>query len=331
MCAGGPHGHSLYPEDYRGTHYRCQTDSGWGFGTTYDPRKAILEAIGIGLCFLGNDWRAVLAIVTVAFIVLRMRDWFIHPAKATISEAATDTLVMAVMIVASQLYFVYNESTSAVNTPEQLSHGVGWSMLWIFSWRLWFHLQTPQNDFQQEPEMRVVRSAARLNIMFGLAVSFIVGSGLQAVPGSHLRDQVLAALMISAGIIRRLLTDSYLLPAPVLLSIKDPVTVEMDNSVAALPRLLPGKQPYSTRTVLLFVLIFLGSVFSSTGIGLWRLWTGQIVDVNWIQLITNLIGLAVLAPLWWMIMEFNTGTAQVVEQSIEQRKKNCSAAISSDL
>lgn len=257
-----------------------------------------------------------------------MRDWFIHPAKATVAEAATDTLVMAVAIIVSQLYFVAVQSPFAVNTPPELSHGVGWSMLGIFTWRLWFHLQTARNDFQQEPEMRVFRNAARLTIMLGLAIAFIVGSGLQAMPGSPLRDQVLAAtLMISAGIIRRLLTDSYLLPGPVLLSIKDPVTVEMDDSVAALPRLLPGKQPYSKRTVLSFVLIFLGSVFSSTGIALWRLWTGHGADVNWVHLFTNLIGLAILAPLWWMMMEFNTGTAQMVQKSVEQREENSNGAI----
>jgi hypothetical protein len=123
------------------------------------------------------------------------------------------------------------------------------------------------------------------------------------------------------------LTDSYLLPEPVLLSIKDPVTVEMDNSVAALPRLLPGKQPYSMRFVFLFVLIFLGSVFSTTAIALWRLWTGQGADVNWVQLMTNLIGLAILAPLWWLILEFNRGTALMVQKSVEQREQKSNGAI----
>jgi len=305
---------------------------GWGFGTTYDPRKAIGEAVALGCCFLGTEWRAVLAIVAVAFIALRMRDWFIHPAKATVSEAATDTLVMAVAIIFSQLYFVAVQSPFAVNRPQELSHGVGWGMLWIFTGRLWFHLQTPHNDFQQEPEMRVFRAAARINIMFGLAVCFIVGSSLQAVPGSGLRDRILSlALVIPASIIRRLLTDSYFLPDPVLLSIKDPVTVEMENRVASLPRLLPGKQPYSMRTVFLFVLIFLGSIFSSTGIALWRLWNGQGASVNWVHLITNLIGLAILAPLWWMIMEFNAGTAQMIQQSIDQREKDSNGEIFKDL
>jgi hypothetical protein len=296
---------------------------GWGFGTTYDPRKAIGEAVLLGWCFLGNDWHAVLAIVAIAFIALRMRDWSIHPTKATVAEAATDTLVMAVAIIVSQLYFVAVQSPFAVNTPQELSHGVGWGMLWIFTARLWFHLQTAHNDFQQQPEMRVFRTAARLTIMLGLAVSFVVGSGLQAVPGSHVRDQLLAlALIVPASVIRRILTGSPLLPDPVLLSIKDPVGAEMRNSVAPLPRLLPGKQPYSMGTVFLFVLIFLGSVFSSTGIALWRLWTGQGADVNWVQLITNLIGLAILAPLWWMILEFNSGTALMVQKAIEQREKN---------
>ena len=168
--------------------------------------------------------------------------------------------------------------------------------------------------------------------MFGLAVCFIVGSGLQAVPGSGLRDRILAlALVIPASIIRRLLTDRCFLPDPVLLSIKDPVAVEMESCAASLPRLIPGKRPYSMRTVLLFVLIFLGSVFSSTGIALWRLWTGQGAGVNWVQLITNLIGLAFLAPVWWMIMEFNTRTAQIVQQSIEQREKNSNGAIFKDV
>jgi hypothetical protein len=118
------------------------------------------------------------------------------------------------------------------------------------------------------------------------------------VPGSGLRDCILgAALTISAGIIRRLLTNSYFLAGPVLLSIKDPVTVEMETRVASLPRLLPGKAPHSMRTVFLFVLICLGSVFSATAIALWHLWSGHGADVNWVHLITNLIALVILAPL----------------------------------
>jgi hypothetical protein len=298
----------------------ARTQSGWGFGTTYDPRKALLEASALGLAFLGTDWHAVLAIVTVGFLALRTRDRIIHPTKATVAEAATDILIMAVSIVVTQLYFVAQNSIFAVNTPPELAHGVGLGMILVFTARFIFHVHTPHNDLHNEPEMRVVRAATRVTVTFGLAVSFIVGSGVQAVPGSGLRDGILGlTLMVSAALIRRLLTDSYLLPAPVFLSIKDPVTVEMTNSVSALPRRLSGKLPYSMPKVLLFVLIFLGSVFTTTGIALWRLWIGQAFDVNWIQVVTNLIALVILAPAWWLIMEINATTAKIVKAGVHQR------------
>jgi len=42
-------------------------------------------------------------------------------------------------------------------------------------------------------------------------------------------------------------------------------------------------------------------------------------------------GWRIPSSLWWMMMEFNTGTAQMVEQFINQRKRNSNGAILLDL
>jgi len=111
-----------------------------------------------------------------------------------------------------------------------------------------------------------------------ISAVFIVGTGLQAVPAASSGPTPRAGIGHSGGSDPQITEGSSFIARSGAPSIKDPVTVETDNSVAA---------------------------FQGTD------------DVNWVQLITNLIGLAVLEPPWWMIMEFNTGTTRIVEQAIE--------------
>jgi len=163
-----------------------------GIGTTYDPRKAIGEVCLLLFSLVGTPWRALLAMITVAFGVLRVRDWQIHPAKATAAEAATDGLAMGACMLLSQIYFHVQSPSFAATNFTEVRHGVGLSMVAITTWRLIFHLATSKNDAQAEPEYRVFSAAVRVIALIWTAVQFTIATSLQAVPDAgHARDLLL--------------------------------------------------------------------------------------------------------------------------------------------
>jgi hypothetical protein len=294
-----------------------------GIGTTHDPRKQLLQAIAIGAAFLGAQWQAVLAVVSVSFLTLLARDRIIHPAKGTPKETTTDCFVMAVAILTSQVYFYNVHSMFAVDYPPILGRGIAFSMLFVFALRTAFHLNTPNNDPQKDPDFRLFRATARINIMWWLSGGFIIGSCAQAVPGSHFRDQMLGlGYMLPAQVLLRLIMDPEPLDLVILDLHSDPAVKELQGRADRLFRPVPMKNLQFPRTTVLVSIVAILALFSTTGIAIYRLFTGQGANVNWLQLLVCLGGVGALALVWLVIMEMNKRTANMLEKAINQRKQN---------
>jgi hypothetical protein len=92
-------------------------------------RKMIGEACLIVACFWGTAWRPVLAILVAALGALRVRDIQLQSGEkkapeGTVSEAATDGLMVAAAMIGSQLYFVGTNPAFATLHSSELFHGV---------------------------------------------------------------------------------------------------------------------------------------------------------------------------------------------------------------
>jgi len=289
-----------------------------GIGTTYDPRKAIGEACLFGLAFLGAPWRAVLAVITVAFGTLRMRDQWIHPAKGTAAEAATDALVTAAGVVMSQAYFLVKSPSFAIADGMQLAHGAGIGMMVVTAVRMAFHLLTPKNDPHQLDEFRIFRAALRINVMVVVAVALVAVSNVQAVPGGHMRDFMMCTIpVISCGIMLRLgrsYDGSLIWEAAGKFSIfTDPVREEADRAAGSLPEPAPELSS-SDRFTICAQAVFVISLLMPIGIAAWRWWSGEASSVDWWQLWANLIVLIVLLPVWRIITYINAAIALLLNR-----------------
>jgi hypothetical protein len=170
-----------------------------GIGTTYDPRKIVGEIVLLGISFYSLPWPTLAAVMTTGFGALRLRDQWIHPAKGTLDEAATDALVMASAIMSMQAYFLVNSPAFAAVNLIGLLRGSGLAMILVTPWRLFFHALTPSNDPLQRGEFVVFSAAVRVNIMSSAAVLLIMMSNVEAVPGGHLRDQLNEFTMVLAA------------------------------------------------------------------------------------------------------------------------------------
>lgn len=293
-----------------------------GIGTTSDPRKEMLQVIMIAGAFLGAQWQAMLAVVTVGFLALRTRDWMISPAKGTVLEATTDCTVMGLAIFASQLFFLNARTVFAVDYPPILIRGIGLSMPLVFFVRMLFHLNTPANDPEKEPDFRLYRVTLRINLMWWLSGGFVVGSCVQAVPGSHTRDQILGLLyVVPAQILMRLVMDPERIDWIFLDLKSDPAIKELQGRVDRLIRWGAIKDVQFPRATVYVAMVLALSVFSASGIALFRLFTGQGANVNWLQILVSDAGIIALALILMVIMQVNETVAEILNMAIEQRKQ----------
>jgi hypothetical protein len=288
-----------------------------GIGTTYDPRKMILEILAFYVAFHDSPWPAVAAIITVGFGVLRVRDLQIHPAKGDALELTNDTFAMAALVAVSQLYFVVKEPVWATPNVTNLMYGLGLSIMLIFTVRALFHLSTPANDPHQLPEFRLYRAALRINVMAWLSVCLIAGANLQAVPGSHNRDFLVTVLIWTTFAVvfaaQKNSNRSVFWEAVGAYSIfTDPVLMELDMKTETLPK---------TSKAVCFQAVFVMSTVLTLGIGLWRWAFGDASQVHWPRLASGFVALIILMPLWRIVAHLNAVTAERLSQSAKERRK----------
>jgi hypothetical protein len=291
------------------------------FAAAFDLMKAAGELCLLVIAFLGTPLRAMAAIVTVGFGVLRARDVRIHPAEGTPAEAATDALALAASLVMSQVYFAVQSPTFATEHLSDLLHGIGLATPLIFTWRLFFHLCTAKTDPRNRPAYCVFRTMFRVTAMWIVTVWFLQVSNAQAVPGGHLRDFVLlAGPLIAAGISRRLITGERL----ALWETPGTFTLFTDPEVQEIQArsvLLPGSEHETSRPAgaVFFQVVTVVSLMTPIGIALWRFGFGDPSNIKWAELTGNAIALALIVPALKLLRHFNGLAGEILRQSIQTK------------
>ena len=296
------------------------------YAAAFDLMKAAGELCLLVIAFLGTPLRAMAAIVTVGFGILRARDMRIHPAEGTPAEAATDALALAASLVMSQVYFAVRSPAFATEHLSDLLHGIGLATPLIFIWRLFFHLCTTKNDPRNRPAYRVFRTMFRVTAVWIVTIWFLAVSNAQAVPGGHLRDFVLlSGPLIAAGISRRLITGERLAiwETPGTFSLfTDPEVQE----IQARSVLLPGSEPETPRTAgaIFFQIVTVISLTAPVGIALCRFGFGDPSNIKWAGLTANAIALALILPALEVIRYFNAVAGEIMRQSIQTKTNDTS-------
>jgi hypothetical protein len=291
------------------------------FAAAFDLMKAGGELCLLVVGFLGTPLRAMVAIVTVGFGVLRVRDMRIHPAEGTPGEAATDVLALAAILVLSQAYLAFNSPALATEHLSDLLHGVAIATPLIFIWRLFFHLCTTKSDPRNRPTYRVFRTMFRVTAMWIVTVWFLAASNAQAVPGGHLRDFLLVAgPPIAASIARRLTTGERL----ALWETPGTFTLFTDPEVQEIQArsvLLPGSEPDKPLTAgaIFFQIVTVVSLMTPIGIALWRFGFGDPSNIKWAELTANAIAFALLLPALKVLRYFNAIVGEIMRQSIQTK------------
>lgn len=294
-----------------------------GIWSIIDMYKIIPTIILIGVSFSGTAWRPVLAIVVAAVGALIVRDIQMHNVDTDEPEAmaATDGLVMAAAIIASQIWFHF--ANPAFSTPylSQVTDGTALSMYLVAAWRLIVNLLTPKKDPRKHLEYRVFKAALRFNVCLFFGAWLIAGSNLQSVPGSHLRDLLLGPLPV----LFMVLSCRYQLKTGRIFMNETDGTlklaiVDKPDDTGDRGDVLP--QPLYTKDafwVAFYRILFVADVMLADGIAIWRLLFGDPSNVRWGQLLANLFAFAILIPFWHVVSWFNLAVAVLMRREAANR------------
>jgi hypothetical protein len=298
----------------------------FGIGTRFDPRKWLGEMCWFVLFMMAVEWGPKLAVMAVAFVVLRTRDLLTlrWPAKEHRAEAATDAILVACAAIILQAYFSIKAPQWAASNAFALLQGLGLSILGVAAFRTTFHLLI--EDPKRLPQARLVGAAARISFMWMMAVVATGFANAHAVPGTRTRDFILGivtgktlAIMCGMnGYLRRLFGSIWYwfrtLPAR-LRSKEWNTDEELKTKMNDLPKRPDNWLAEWSQVMFVF---YMSITFF---IAVWRWWHGTDGNINWLQVWPDMIGLIPLMALFRFITLFNEAVQKRVEQSLGSESK----------
>jgi len=299
----------------------------WAF---IEWKKLISEACLIVMCFWGTAWRPMLAILVAGLGALRVRDIQVPSSTEPAAEAATDGLVMATAMIASQLYFVATNPAFATLHSSELAHGAALSLMTVSGWRLIMDLCSKANDLNKLAEFKVFRAALRVHVLLMAAAVLIAIANENAVPGGIVRNAFIGVMtLISMAVSCRYQVKSgrlFFNGTDGTMTIKnyDP-DADTDSRAESLPQpisMASLKTSSDARKAAFFRLVFVGCVMSTTGIAVWRWLFGDPSNIRWGQLLANVIAFSFLITLWHIITYFNLAAANVMRREAIKRRAN---------
>lgn len=265
-----------------------------------------------------------LILIAVALGALLLRDGYIHPAKGSPDEAATDAIVAATFIVAAQV--LLGLAAPALALPAGvIVRGTAIGMLAVSTWRMIFRMKSPSME-PPGPAVQSYQSAQRMNALWIAATIALIFMNTGASPAQPpVMDFLLGAIpVVVLGIAHRLrlnrLGEVAQKSAPLSLSgdaHKHVLSVKKRRLLCETDQRTLSKFPWSQILEnLFFVLLAL-----PLAVTLWIWFSGQpqAASIDWTQTGANLGAFVTLLALWVYIKKLNRRAARALQNEIDER------------
>ena len=255
------------------------------------------------------------SILAAAIPVLIWRDAHTHR-KPSPEDAAVDGLfVGAIMLVSQALLFLAGGSSNMAWMGLFVSAGT--SMVFVSGWRIIFRMKHPP----REPALKPYRRGLRMTLLWLIgAVSLLAADRQILASNSHLVDSLLGAVffpLLGISLLWRSAGMGSLWFGPVIR------TYSKEEEFKARMNRLFGTEfagfwsQFFERLV--FVWIALPMVIVVARVALGRT---PPENVNWMLLISNAGGFAVLCKTWIEVKKINERAAAALQNAIDTRKKD---------
>ena len=290
---------------------------------SYDSRRVLGEVCVIYIAFSGAPLLPLLIVVITALAAAFARDAYIHPARGTASEAATDGIVGATFLVVSQALLALIAPSMVLDAALML-RGTLVGMAMMSGWRLVSRADPPRDPQRQELADRY-DEIWRLNTLWMIGGLTLIASNLDAVPAVWTgRDFFLTFLPLTGFTLAyglRALREIPLgkrLPSESLGLAGNPYRDQLDVKRAWLTGWRQNSAQHRGVPKRLADFSFAVAALPFA-IALWRWLTDDPAAalVDWGQVGTNLGAFVAMLLLWRVIRALNERTAEDLEDAMD--------------
>lgn len=291
---------------------------------TFDSRMLMGEVLSlyVAVCFpdVNAPFLPFAILLTFLLALFRVRDAYAYPAEGSTAEMFVDVAFAAGFVIALETFLTFQAPRLALSSLKVIFAVI--ATVAISHMRMFLRRQD-----SGDPRLRKLKESSiavwHMNVLWLLTVVPLqITSGI-AVPGSHLRDQLISrlpSLLMLAAIRLKKQNFESIWRKPVLSPVGIPHVAELSHMLGILwfrDKVSKFRSDLCAEVLYFSVLAF------PLAEAAWRWSSGDpsAADVDWLQVGVNATAVILLAVIWIYIKKLNERLAGAIRQEIVRRQE----------